>query len=66
VSVGMCKNCQHWGSTDQVWGECRRIKSDYGYEIPDGRRAAINLDTWDGTAELWSAYDFGCREWSKP
>lgn len=60
---GMCKNCSYWSSTDQCWGECKRIVSDYGYDIPDNKRAAINLDTYDGTADLWTNSDFGCREW---
>ena len=63
MASGMCKNCQRWGSTDQVWGHCTHIESDY----PNGDprcRAAINLDTYDGSAELWTRHDFGCREWS--
>ena len=61
MSGGMCKNCANWSSTDQVWGHCTQIVSDY----PDGdKRASINLCTHDGTADLWTREDFGCREWS--
>ena len=61
MSGGMCKNCANWSSTDQVWGHCTQIVSDY----PDGnKRASINLCTYDGSADLWTREDFGCREWS--
>ena len=61
--MGMCKNCKHWQSTDLCWGECKRIVSDY----PNGleKRASINLDTYDGSADLWTAHNFGCREWGR-
>lgn len=57
-----CENCSHWSSTDQVWGECtvagryrtgQRMHATYWDEPGDVRDA--NLET---------ASDFGCVEWS--
>lgn len=62
MSGGMCKNCANWSSTDQVWGHCTHIESDYPSADPKNR-ASINLCTYDGTADLWTREDFGCREW---
>lgn len=56
-----CENCSWWSTTDKVWGYCTRIVSDYP---PEGeKRASINLDTYDGTADLWTRCNFGCTEW---
>lgn len=66
MSVGMCKNCANWSSTDQVWGECTKIEGDY----PNGDikcRASINVirGREDVTeVEFWTREDFGCRAWS--
>jgi len=61
--TGMCKNCSHWSSTDKVWGYCSHIESDYPSADPR-TRASINLCTYDGSADLWTKHDFGCREWA--
>lgn len=37
MSGGMCKNCSHWSSTDQVWGHCTQIESDYPSADPKNR-----------------------------
>lgn len=64
MAGGMCKNCAHWSSTDQVWGDCAEIVSDY----PNAPKkiASINLICHDGEAEadFWTREDFGCRAWS--
>jgi hypothetical protein len=62
MAGGMCKNCSHWSSTDRVWGYCTQIVSDYPNALE--KAASINLCTYDGSADLWTREDFGCRAWS--
>lgn len=65
MSGGMCKNCIFWDSTDQTWGECSQIIADY----PNGAQKRASINCYRSDAEdfeeigLWSAHDFGCREW---
>lgn len=65
MAGGMCKNCVFWDSTDQTWGECSQIIADY----PNGAQKRASINCYRSDAEdfeeigLWSAHDFGCREW---